>query len=110
MLGCVNRHKSRKMTRKKKKQNKTTGIVNSLGRGGKKKEKKKSLFQLLHFTGGRKHEWPSLIKPNISGMSELVAVWGLFGADFCLLLFFLLWLPLIAYMMMCGSPARVCSV
>lgn len=109
MLGCVNRHKSRKMTRKKKNKIKPLGLL-TLWEEGEKKEKKKSLFQLLHFTGGRKHEWPSLIKPNISGMSELVAVWGLFGADFCLLLFFLLWLPLIAYMMMCGSPARVCSV
>lgn len=111
VLGCVNRHKSRKMTRKKKKQTKIKPLgLLTLWEEGEKKEKKKSLFQLLHFTGGRKHEWPSLIKPNISGMSELVAVWGLFGADFCLLLFFLLWLPLIAYMMMCGSPARVCSV
>lgn len=53
VLGCVNRHKSRKMTRKKKKQNKTTGIVNSLGRGGKKGEKK-ILVPIVAFHWGQK--------------------------------------------------------
>lgn len=71
--------KAEKMTRKKK----NAGFVNSLGRGEKKgkKRRKKSLFQLFHFTGGRKHEWPSLIKPNILGCvnsCHLGAVWGRF--------------------------------
>lgn len=101
--------KAEEWPEKKKNQNKTTGIVNSLGRGGKKGEKK-ILVPIVAFHWGQK-AWVALLNKAQHFWDVWTrAVWGLFGADFCLLLFFLLWLPLIAYMMMCGSPARVCSV
>lgn len=53
VLGCVNRHKSRKMTRKKKNKIKPLGLL-TLWEEGEKKGEKKILVPIVAFHWGQK--------------------------------------------------------